>query len=145
MSEKECQQPEPQTTEERLNRVLHRCGHYLHHHDTHPRQAAVLSLLRERGTMSQREVQEALGIRPGSASELISKLEDRGMLTRIRGESDKRRIMLSLSQKGLMVDLKPTDELLSERYAVLSEDERETLVRILEKLVDSWSVGGNAK
>ncbi|MCD8180193.1 MAG: MarR family transcriptional regulator [Firmicutes bacterium] len=145
MNEKDEKRCEAEMPELRLNRALHRCGHYLHRCDTHPRQAAVLRLLKERGTLSQREVQENLGIRPGSASELISKLEDRGMLKRERDKADKRKIMLSLTAKGIEFNPTLTDEMLAERYKSLSADEMQTLIALLEKLLESPSFGGDEK
>ncbi len=95
--------------------------------------------------MSQSNVQEALGIRPGSASELISKLEDRGMLVRARDGADKRKILLSLTSAGLEFDAAQTAEVLAERYGALSGEEQETLIGLLEKLLANWNVGGKEK
>ena len=88
--------------------------------------------------MSQKELQEHLSIKPGSASELISKLEDKGRLLRSRDASDRRRVILTLTEKGRdfvgMFRERPVDTL----FADLSESERESLAAILEKLLDRW-------
>ncbi len=133
---------EPKTPEERLNRALHRCGHYLYHNSAGPRQATVLRLLQENGPMSQREVQEALHIQPGSVSELLSKLESKGFLLRQRDEEDKRRVNIVLTLRGQELELRPEEETLSRRYAALSREEQETLTNCLERLLASWEKGG---
>ncbi|MCD7929505.1 MAG: MarR family transcriptional regulator [Clostridiales bacterium] len=133
---------EPKTPEERLNRALRRCGHYLYHHSAGPRQATVLRLLQENGTMSQRDIQETLHIQPGSVSELLSKLENKGFLLRQRDAEDKRKVNIVLTPRGQAQELRPMEETLSQRYAVLSEAEQALVTDCLERLLASWDEGG---
>ncbi|MCD8008439.1 MAG: MarR family transcriptional regulator [Clostridiales bacterium] len=133
---------EPKTPEERLNRALRRCGHYLYHHSAGPRQATVLRLLQENGSMSQRDIQEALHIQPGSVSELLSKLENKGFLLRQRDAEDKRKVNIVLTPRGQAQELRPMEETLSQRYAVLSEAEQALVTDCLERLLASWDEGG---
>ncbi|MCD7817925.1 MAG: MarR family transcriptional regulator [Lachnospiraceae bacterium] len=135
--EKHCR-PEPKTIEERLDLRLHQCGHYLYHHTAGPRQIMVLQLLQKNGSMSQQDIQNALNIQPGSVSELISKLESKGFLLRQRDETDRRRVVLSLTDRGMALEAKPQEEIFQERYGVLEEEEQEKLAEMLEKLLTSW-------
>ena len=136
---------EPQTTEERLNRRLHQCGHYLHHYTAGPRQTMVISLLQQHGSMNQKDIQQMLGIQCGSVSELISKLERKGFLERHQDEQDKRKVLISLTQTGKDFEAKPQEEALAERYGVLSDEEKEQLSELLEKLLKSWDMGGHCR
>ena len=59
---------------------LRRCGHILYHHIGEKRgQTRVLELLTEKKTLPQQQILEQLGVQPGSGSELLSKLEGRGL------------------------------------------------------------------
>ena len=126
------------TGDEYLRKLLRRSGSFLYHQANHSQQDEVLRILAECGPMSQKELQEHLSIKPGSASELISKLEDKGRLLRSRDASDRRRVILTLTEKGRnfvgMFRERPVDTL----FADLSESERESLAAILEKLLDRW-------
>ena len=136
---------EPKTTEERLNRCLHQCGHYLHHYTAGPRQTMVIQLLQQHGPMSQKDIQETLQIQAGSVSELISKLERKGFLVRKQDEQDKRKVLISLTQTGLEFETKPYEQMLHERYGVLSEEEQQQLTGLLETLLSSWDRKGHCR
>ncbi len=126
----------------RLNQRMHQCGHYLYHHAASPRQRAVLQLLQEHGPMDQRSIQEALLIQPGSASELLSKLESKGFLQRQRSQTDKRKMIISLTESGRSLPPQPPEVTLPGRYAALTTEEQAQLTALLERLLDSWGVGG---
>ena len=88
------------TRDEKLALLLRVCGRRLYHSSCAGRtQSRVLGLLAA-GDISQRELQERLQIQPGSISELISKLELKGFLTRRRNENDRRKVVLSLTEEG---------------------------------------------
>lgn len=126
------------TGDEHLRKLLRRCGFFLYHQANHSQQDEVLRILAECGPMNQKELQEQLSIKPGSASELISKLEDKGLLLRTRDASDRRRVILTLTEKGTdfarMFRERPVETL----FADLDEKERESLAATLEKLLDRW-------
>ncbi len=145
MDRKQASCCEPQTPEECLNRRLHQCGHYLHHYTAGPRQTMVISLLQQHGSMSQKDIQQMLGIQSGSVSELISKLERKGFLERKQDEQDKRKVLISLTQTGMEFEVKSQEEALSERYRVLSSEEKEQLSELLGKLLASWNMGGHCR
>ena len=78
-------------------------------------------------------------MQPGSGSELLSKLEGRGLIERVRDEADNRRVLVHLTAQGRAeFDGKkeePSDETLMEP---LEEVERAELNRLLTKLLDVW-------
>ena len=64
-------------------------------------QKRVLIVLSETGTITQRELTARLGIQPGSASEVIAKLEGAGLVERTGSEEDRRTANISLTENGL--------------------------------------------
>ncbi|MCD7813126.1 MAG: MarR family transcriptional regulator [Lachnospiraceae bacterium] len=140
-----CGRPEAKTTAEKLDLRLHQCGHYLYHHTAGPRQMTVLQLLQKNGPMSQQDIQEMLDIQAGSVSELISKLESKGFLVRQRDETDRRKVVISLTDRGKALEIKPQEEILSRRYSSLDEIQQEQLLELLERLLDNWEMGGNER
>lgn len=115
-------------------------GHH-HHGPVHPAQGRVLALLRERGTVSQRLLMENMGVRSGSLSELLAKLERQGLIERTRDAEDKRGFIIALTAHG---DALVVEHTLREKaasgilFAPLAEEEREQLRSLLQKLIDAW-------
>ena len=107
-------------------------------------QKRVLILIREAGgSITQRELTERLGIRPGSASELIGKLEKSGLVVRSVNSADRRISDLSLSETGELA----AGEALADRvkrheemFGCLTDEEKETLTGLLEKINANWRV-----
>ncbi len=103
-------------------------------------QSRALSLLREGETMTQRELTERLGIRPGSASELIGKLEKAGLITRTPSELDRRTADIALTEAGA-AHRREREEARSgtaELFSALTEEEKTALLALLEKLRAAW-------
>lgn len=126
--------------EEDLLGLMSRCGHYLYHHPERKRgQGKILRILSQKEQMTQKELQEILEIQPGSMSEIISKLESRGMLERVRDEQDKRMIVLKITERGKAQVMEiPRHEIERELFQVLSEEEQSNLKYLLKKLLDEW-------
>ena len=100
-------------------------------------QTLILSILVGREDLSQRELQQMLGIQPGSMSEIVSKLEKKGLLTREKGE-DRRGNLLRITEAGRQAipTVARMDE--DELFRVLDEQERTTLSGLLRKLLNDW-------
>lgn len=105
----------------------------------------VLQLLQKNGPMSQQDIQEALDIQAGSVSELISKLESKGFLGRQRDETDRRKVVISLTGRGQALEIRPQEEILSQRYCALDEMQQEQLLELLDRLLDDWEMGGSGR
>ena len=124
-----------------LASLLLRCAHTLRHfRGRADSQTRVLHLLRARNGMSQQELLLRLGIQPGSLSELVGKLEDKGLITRQRDVTDKRRVNLYLTEEGLASLLSPArlDEA-DQRFSALTGEEQSTLKSLLTKLLCAQS------
>lgn len=124
--------------DDRLHKLLRRCGHVLYHQAHHSQQDEVLLMLARQGAMNQKQIQQQLSVQAGSASELISKLESKQFVQRSRDEHDRRRVVLSLTEKGQLAARihaeRPTEDL----FSGLNAEEKETMIRLLNKLHVSW-------
>lgn len=102
-------------------------------------QGKTLKILYVKGSMSQKEMQEKLGVQPGTISEIINKLERKELVTRHTDSTDRRRVILSLTEKG-----KEDVEEYSRQYQnyvasffqVLEESEKMELERLLQILLN---------
>ena len=89
------------------------------------------------GSLSQRELTELMGVMPGSLSELLRKMEARGLITRIRLEEDRRKVTVSLTETGKE---KAAERGHRDIFAALDENEKEQLKALLKKLTEAWEV-----
>ena len=104
-------------------------------------QSRILIILLENKEVSQRALTKHLGIQPGSVSEVLKKLEDNGLITRLASEDDRRTSILSLTAEGeeaAKKALSHKDQLYNEMLEVLDEKDKQELLALLEKLNDDW-------
>lgn len=104
-------------------------------------QKRILILLLETGPITQRELTERLGIQPGSASEVIAKLENAGLVTRTESEADRRTVDITLTGEGS----RQAEEAKAQRegrhgemFSALSQEEKAQLLGLLEKVNRDW-------
>ena len=96
----------------------------------------VLSLLSQRGEMSQRELREVLGVQAGSFSELAARLEERGYISREKDPADRRRILLRLTEAGRERAARDSRARDAELFCALTEAEQAQLRGLLQKIAD---------
>ena len=104
-------------------------------------QRRILIILQETGSITQRELTEKLGIQPGSASEVIGKLDAAGLIRRVPSETDRRTMDIQLTEKGRELAEEAAakrQDRHQEMFACLSAEEQETLLALLEKLSADW-------
>uniref|UniRef100_UPI003459A6A2 MarR family winged helix-turn-helix transcriptional regulator n=1 Tax=uncultured Fusobacterium sp. TaxID=159267 RepID=UPI003459A6A2 len=71
---------------------------------------------------------------------LLAKLEEKGMIVRTKSEEDKRKAIISITELGKEKVANCGCKNRAERlYAGLSEEEKENLKTLLEKLMNSWN------
>lgn len=100
-------------------------------------QGKILSVLAHEGSMTQRALTEQLGIQPGSASEVIGKLERAGLIERSENAEDRRTANVRLTESGR----KQAENAKQERpelFSALSAEEKEQLLTLFEKLSADW-------
>lgn len=122
-----------------LGALLDRCGHCLAHRVGGSRRGRgnVMAVIAQKPGITQRELAEALGIQPASVSELLMKLEQKGLVLREKDEQDRRSMKVNLTEEGQALLNEPKEEM-SDPFEVLSADEQVQLRVLLEKLLADW-------
>lgn len=104
-------------------------------------QRRILIVLSETGAITQRELTERLGIQPGSASEVIAKLENAGLVTRTPSKTDRRTADISLTEEGVRQAEEARKQRVQrhvEMFSALTEEEKARLLALLEKVNSDW-------
>ena len=100
-------------------------------------QALVLSILAGREVLSQRELQQMLGIQPGSLSELLTKLEGKGYLVREKAE-DRRGNLLRITEEGRRAIPTADGQGEDDPFAALTDEQQDQLAALLRTLLNHW-------
>jgi DNA-binding MarR family transcriptional regulator len=111
-------------------------------------QGRILSLLKLKPEISQKELAHILNIRSQSLGELLAKLERSGYITRTPSEVDRRGMDIRLTESGKAVSEKEVEPAHQESFLdCLSEEEQSTLSNYLERLIknlkEQQSEGGS--
>ena len=119
------------------------CGHYMHFHGGgRSGKAPILCLLAKNGgNMAQSELGMYLELKPGSLSEILTKLENAGLIERTRNESDRRQMLVSLTDEGTRKAVQEQtrrERFRANAFANLTQEEQETLVSLLQKVRTQW-------
>lgn len=106
-------------------------------------QKRILIILNELKTITQRDLTEHLGIQPGSASEILSKLESAGLIIRTQNETDRRTMDVSLTDTGRELAVKALAQRQrrhEEMFSCISEEEKKKLLSLLERIYADWRI-----
>ena len=106
-------------------------------------QKRILIILNESETITQKDLTERLGIKPGSASEILSKLESAGWIIRTRNEVDRRTTDICLTDNGRELAaeaLAQRQKRHEEMFSCLSGEERQELLSLLERVSADWRI-----
>lgn len=104
-------------------------------------QKRILILLREHDGMTQKALTDRLGVQPGTVSEVLGKLEAAGLLLRTANEADRRTTDLWLTEEGKAQAHQAyfaRVERHCQMFSGLSDAEKTTLLRLLEKVNGDW-------
>lgn len=126
-----------QQTNLALLRLLHQCAHRLSASEKYRGQGRILNLLRERGTLTQRELIELTARRSATLSEQLEKMERSGYLIREKNQQDRRNVDITLTPLGHQAALRAHRER-EKRAAVfdtLTPEEKESLTHALTKVL----------
>ena len=100
-------------------------------------QSLILSILAGRESLSQRALQQMLGVQPGSLSEILTKLERKGCLTREKAE-DRRGNLLRITDAGRQAIPQADAEEDDDPFAPLTDDQQDQLAALLRSLLTAW-------
>jgi DNA-binding MarR family transcriptional regulator len=102
-----------------------------------PRHLIALSVLHDRGPLSQQGLGEALSLDPSNVVGLLNELEERGLIARQRDPADRRRHIVTLAEAGtaeLSASATRTTEIEDELLKALSPAERAQLRDLLVRV-----------
>ena len=105
-------------------------------HDLTLGQFAVMEALYSKGRLSTGEVMEKILTTSGNIPVIVKNLEKDGFITREQDESDKRRFILDLTEKGkdLMDEIVPENlKFMDELISLWDDDEKEELIILMNK------------
>lgn len=124
---------------QQLQMLMHRAS-FGKIHNPHRGQGRVLALLKLKPEISQKELTYLLNVSKQAAAELITKLEKNGHITREPLESDKRIMIIKLTDKGAKVadELSNTDLETDKTLDCLNDDELATFSEYLERIITQY-------
>jgi len=99
-------------------------------------QGQILGILEEESPISQRDLVARLDMKPQSASEIIRKLEKKGLISRWQSPEDKRVYIVSLTPAGEK-EIEQFDEFIDVSPILLEgldDDEKLELMRLIQKM-----------
>lgn len=100
----------------------------------------ILDLLSESNGLTQQQLAQMLGIRPQSASEAVTSLEEQGLIAKSPNPQDGRSFLLYITPEGLERRTQMQQERLQNARRILSplnEEEKNTLQCLLEKVIEA--------
>ncbi len=127
----------------RILKGLGFCGHYMHFHGGgRSGQVPILCMLDHcGGQLSQQELGMRFEIKPGSLSEILSKMESAGLIERTRDTKDRRQLFVELTDAGREQALREhekRDRFRRRAFTALTAEEQEQLAEMLEKIRITW-------
>ncbi len=99
-----------------------------------------LSFLRQNPGSPVKAFADTLNLKPSSASGLIDRMVQNGLMRREHSKTDRRVVLLTLKAKGeRMVDeiMEQKQQSVAELFAPLTAEERTTHLRLMQKVVDN--------
>lgn len=135
------------TPEDEVLRDMGFFGHFLYWHagGRGGKNIILGRLLEHDGHLPQRELLERTHISSAALSEVLSKLESEGLITRTRSEADRRQLEIVLTGEGAQTArqmLARKEAFEKDSLSVLTEDEKRELRDLLKRVRDHWETQG---
>ena len=117
-------------------------GHKLYHYGNKGGQKRILiALHRNNDQMSQKQLMEYLDVKAGSLSEILSKMEEDGLINRIPNELRKKCLNIVLSELGkkkIHEYIIQRDKLIQKLFADFDEKECEEFGNYMDRLITNF-------
>ena len=100
----------------------------------------ILDLLSDHKGLTQQQISQILGIRPQSASEAVTSLEEQGLIEKQPNPQDKRSNLLYITPDGLRRQAEMRQRRIENArriLAPLNEEEKSNLQQLLQKVVSA--------
>ena len=110
-------------------------------HGQYMTQTKILEIIHDADEIiSQKALQEKLGIQSGSMSEVVIKLEKKGYIERIKSSQDRRAYDIILTEEGQEEyhKHKEKEHDSSTLFVDLNKEEKKELNEMLGRLIDGW-------
>lgn len=127
----------------RVQWLFHRYHQQNHTHhgpmgDTSRGQGRVLTILKMKPEISQKDLLYLLDMRPQSLGEILSKLEKSGYITRTPLETDRRVMNIKLSKEGMeVVSIAEQEFSFDKLFECLGEEEQKNLSGYLRRIIET--------
>jgi MarR family transcriptional regulator, 2-MHQ and catechol-resistance regulon repressor len=108
--------------------------------DLTPAELRILRVLREQGSSPMNRFCHETMLSQPSITGIVDKLEDRGLVERVRSREDRREVLIAITPKGDHAFVKGMDmhrQFVEKALSALGSDEVDTLVALLKKLADA--------
>jgi DNA-binding MarR family transcriptional regulator len=127
----------------RVEWLLHKYHQQNHMHfgpmgDPRKGQGRILSILKMKPEISQKDLSYILEMRPQSLGELLSKLEKKGYISRTPSENDRRVMNIKLTKEGAEATEGSEQEFSFDKvFECLNDDEQQNFSNYLERIIDT--------
>lgn len=104
------------------------------------RQEHLLHILKKHPAINQRDLAEKMHVRPQSLGEMLTKMEDAGLVERAKDPADGRATLVSLTPAGEAAEREHHEKVFEEitaRYDALTDEELAEYLRLTKKLNDA--------
>ncbi len=122
----------------RTSRIAHRyMGNQLEAQGLSKGQPRILHLLQRHQCLTQKDLLSRMDIRPATLTRMLQRMEKNGLITRAPSKKDQRIMEITITEKGQAAQKKADrvfQEIEAEISALLTEEEKEILCRVFEKL-----------
>jgi DNA-binding MarR family transcriptional regulator len=105
--------------------------------DTRKGQGRILSILKMKPEISQKELSYLLEMRPQSMGELLTKLEKKGYISRTPSKTDRRVLNIKLTKEGEEATAESTESEFSfdKVFECLNDEEQQNLSSYLDRII----------
>ncbi|MDP4151994.1 MAG: MarR family transcriptional regulator [Bacillota bacterium] len=124
----------------RVGRQMHRISHSRAGH--YREQMRILKLIEQNNGVIQRDLAWQMDVRASSMTEMLAKLEKRGLVERKQDDDDQRVMHIFLTDQGIKAaqESEQTGEILiNSMFKGLTEPEMKQMLILTEKLIESLS------
>lgn len=115
--------------------------------DLTPAELRILRVLRETGSCPMNRFSAETMLSQPSITGIVDKLEERGLVERVRSREDRREVLIAITEKGDHTYAKGMElhrQFVEEAFSVLEGGEVQALMSVLKKLADASDAAVNS-
>lgn len=123
-----------------MKRIRHQGHDISEEHDLTGSQVFALWQIRDSGPMTMGDLAEALAVTHGVATRMVDRLVEKGMLERSRDDSDRRVVLVSLSELGVSITTEVVESALQvfrNVFRSVRQSDREEYLSLLRRIEEA--------